>query len=1176
MIGRKRRTDRGNHGRPLSLDTMPSALHDDAIVVHTPRHWPRIGRARRFLLVTLIIVIGLPAILVVLINLGAGDRLLTDRLQQFMQTALGDAVTPTVQGVGVRLTENGRIAVEARGVSVVRKGSSEKIVGANSVKLGLGLLPLLSGRPTVSRVEIDSGYVDAKYIGQAEAQDEADTEKGPFKIKDIGPAANSLLDGLTNIEAIVRRKEVDTVILTDFIFLNTGAKLTDDKTRHSETAENELQDIRVERAELTSNPDNSITFDSQVMMAGDIVHVVIDTSVTRLWNRPDSLEVAVSNLKIGELIRQLTGRSRQKFRLEGNADLRLVVKRPNQTRQASLTGGIELSGGELFMDGVGAELRRSRINFAFDSTKNSLELLPSQLNVGKSSYDFNGGVIDLDSLPDQIKTNGFAFDLVVDEGIVAPSDSSEPPATVAMKVFARYLRDEKRINVDEFLVSAGRGALYSSASIQLTDTSPQISFVANVTGMDTSTVKQLWPYWIAKQARNWVHQNLFGGTVTEGAIRLFIPKGLIAQGPDASMNGRQLTLDFDIENARFDVAGDIPPVRNGAGVFKLNGDQLELELNGGRSFFPSGRSVGIANGHFAIPDTRAHPLMADLDIEVSGSADAVAELVSYRPINALQRTPYKPEDFTGSIKAKVEVTFGLIIEQEPPEPDWTVDLDLSEVSVGPLIDGVKVTNATGKMFVDPQDIHFDTSADLDGINARIDFIEPLSDDRPQDRQRDVKLVADAEARAKFAPQLNDYVKGDIELDLSLLGEGKQRIEADLTKARLELPWIGWSKGSGVKASVSFLLDLGAEEAQNKVIKISDVVLKGNGFAASGSLDFDDVGLLHADIRNATLARDDKFDVKINRRNDVYVINVNGRAVDLRSAIKHYFSDSEVATDSASEERVELSVSADKAIGFHNEAVSPFRMSYSGVGSTLLSLSVEGTTRSGQPVRANGSTQNGVTRVNLTSGDAGATGRIVDIYDKIQGGKLSVVLNRANNGPYLGTVSVDDFAIVGEERLESIVSSKPQGGQSLNEAINHDLNVTRAEFQRGFARIDKGPGYLRISDGVVRGPEIGSTFQGTVYNAGGDIDITGTFMPLYGVNRLFGEIPIVGAILGNGRDRGLIGITYRLSGKFDDPKLSINPISVIAPGIFRSMFQFTQGRGGGGADTMTPSQPRMDR
>ena len=58
--------------------------------------------------------------------------------------------------------------------------------------------------------------------------------------------------------------------------------------------------------------------------------------------------------------------------------------------------------------------------------------------------------------------------------------------------------------------------------------------------------------------------------------------------------------------------------------------------------------------------------------------------------------------------------------------------------------------------------------------------------------------------------------------------------------------------------------------------------------------------------------------------------------------------------------------------------------------------------------------------------------------------------------------------------------------------------------------------------------------------------------------VFGEIPILGAILGNGHERGLIGITFRLTGSFEDPRLKVNPISIIAPGIFRSIVQFSSG------------------
>ena len=91
--------------------------------------------------------------------------------------------------------------------------------------------------------------------------------------------------------------------------------------------------------------------------------------------------------------------------------------------------------------------------------------------------------------------------------------------------------------------------------------------------------------------------------------------------------------------------------------------------------------------------------------------------------------------------------------------------------------------------------------------------------------------------------------------------------------------------------------------------------------------------------------------------------------------------------------------------------------------------------------------------------------------------------------------------------------------------------------------------------MLRGPLIGTTFQGTLYDRDNNMDMTGTFMPAYGLNRIFGEIPLFGVLLGNGRDRGLIGVTYRLRGKASKPDLDINPLSVIAPGIFRSIFEY---------------------
>src|SRR5690606_916777 len=102
--------------------------------------------------------------------------------------------------------------------------------------------------------------------------------------------------------------------------------------------------------------------------------------------------------------------------------------------------------------------------------------------------------------------------------------------------------------------------------------------------------------------------------------------------------------------------------------------------------------------------------------------------------------------------------------------------------------------------------------------------------------------------------------------------------------------------------------------------------------------------------------------------------------------------------------------------------------------------------------------------------------------------------------------------------------------SLNQAVRGSIDTNRVQFERGFAEIVKAPGGLALDRGILRGPLIGVSFQGTLYDANGYMAMTGTFMPAYGLNRIFGEIPLIGQVLGNGRDRGLIGITFRLAGK----------------------------------------------
>jgi hypothetical protein len=52
----------------------------------------------------------------------------------------------------------------------------------------------------------------------------------------------------------------------------------------------------------------------------------------------------------------------------------------------------------------------------------------------------------------------------------------------------------------------------------------------------------------------------------------------------------------------------------------------------------------------------------------------------------------------------------------------------------------------------------------------------------------------------------------------------------------------------------------------------------------------------------------------------------------------------------------------------------------------------------------------------------------------------------------------------------------------------------------------------------------------------------------------GQLPVVGLFLG-GEKEGLVGVTYEVVGKPDNPVLHVNPLSALAPGLLRKVFEF---------------------
>lgn len=1108
-----------------ALHDMPSATADDRVVLRSPAR-RRTGSLLFGWSIGVVLVLALLiAALAAALEAGFADGLIRDRAQAALAQAVGPDNRADLTSAAVRLTGQGQLALEAREV-VIEPLTDRGDATPNRVErvlIALDPMALLSGRISVQSVDVAGVGVVTPERGGLDLSDLAGLRVDAIeaRVEDMFLAINKIADRVEKVDAGVFR-------FTDIRISGSGAPLVVetaaiekiDALSYAISADLQRAGRRFTVRGTASAPHENSEL---TLISGDIDGLTIDLHSDQTGERRRGLSTAIS--------------------------VEFEATRGGAEVQPGLTAAIIASKGTLTMGGVDTELNEARVNLTYMPDAKKVEVTPSLIRIGKTVLPFTGGLIDADRV-DSLEGAGLAFDFVVRDGRAAPGDSSEPPISFDGKALGWFDAANRVLVAEELTLASPRGGLLGSASWRfVTGMSPEMNLVATSQRMSTAAVKQLWPYWIGKLARQWVLNNLYGGTVSNGRIALSVPAGHFPVDAPADFNEEQLQIDFDIERARMNVAGDIPPLRDTLAHMRLRGPRIDVTIASGTAFFPTGRKVEVSDARFSIPAADQRPLMAELAMSVNGDADAVAELISYHPIAALDRIGLVPEDLSGSISSDVTARFGLIREQQPPAPDWTVQLELREVDIAKPVEGRMLTNLDGSLYVTPERAELKTEADVDGARMTLDVVQPVGESGVE-RKRILSGTLSDQQREAMAPGSGALISGPVGFTLETLDTTQSAITLDLKPATLTVPGLGWTKSAGVAADLSFTM-----ASEDGSTRLSDLRLTGDGFKASGDVTLDGGKLASANFATVELSRRDNYSASIRRNGEGYKIEIGGKAIDARPVIARAKS-SAAGEGGGGLGRIEVTGRVNNVHGYSDERLTSGVISYTGQGDRIDQLDFKGVTRSGQAVvlTVKGS-GNGET-VDVSSGDAGAFARFTGVYSRIQGGLLNVRLARRGSPLRRGTIDIRNFTVTGEPRLASLVSTpSKKDGRSLNEAVKTDIDVSQARFEVANARVVAGNGELLIEDGVVRGPQIGASFRGKVYDKQGRIDLAGTFMPAYGVNRLFGELPLIGALLGNGRDRGLIGITFRLGGKTASPLLEVNPLSVVAPGVFRSIFEF---------------------
>jgi len=331
----------------------------------------------------------------------------------------------------------------------------------------------------------------------------------------------------------------------------------------------------------------------------------------------------------------------------------------------------------------------------------------------------------------------------------------------------------------------------------------------------------------------------------------------------------------------------------------------------------------------------------------------------------------------------------------------------------------------------------------------------------------------------------------------------------------------------------------------------------------GSIDLDD----NAQVQGASfpvfnLSEGDKTNLRAERGPDGALrVMMRGDIYDGRNFVKSALSGPSGSQTKAEAKDVDLDIKLGAVVGHHGETLRGLDLTMSRRGGVMKSLALSA--RLGRDAMLTGDLRgrSGSRQiVYLDAKDAGAFFRFTDMYPKIYGGEMRVAMDPPTGdlSAQEGLVNIQDFSVRGEDSLNRVVAGAPGGQRS-----GVEFSRLRVEFTRTLGRIS-------MREGIVSGPLIGATVDGYIDYLKDDVQMRGTFVPLYGLNNMFSQIPLFGIFLGGGSKEGLVGVTYEVIGPPSAPILRVNPFAAAAPGLLRK-FLFPTGSQPGSVSSPFPSE-----
>ena len=749
------------------------------------------------------------------------------------------------------------------------------------------------------------------------------------------------------------------------------------------------------------------------------------------------------------------------------------------------------------------------------------------------------GTIAFDVAPGGILSE-VAFDITGGEGEISLPELFPAPVPVRRLAAAGTVDGElSRFDLDSFVVDTDRPSFFLDGEFWQTEAGIGVKGRFQARDMPFDSLDEYWPESFIEPGRRWIVENVSDGVISRFDAVLDIKPGDF-ENDRFSADSAAGSLAF--ENARIDYLRPMPPVTGVSGSGRFDGEALELSMSGGRiaGITASRGTATLSEIHSAVPR------MA-VEIEAEGPAADALDLLDHPRLGLVSKVGLEPAGVGGTVHTLFTLELPMLQAIEPEEVDVNAVARMRDARMANIADIADMTEGALRLGVDNASMDLRGTARLQGMPATIAWRENFDDGAPFVRRFDVTTTVTPEGQAALGFDMAPYVEGALALEGTYTDPGdgaspRVSLALDATETQLSVPDLYWAKPAGAPGTIRVSANLPPEgDVELSRIEIETETLYALGRA---TLAPEQSGVRELIIERLQFGETDISGTIVIE--DVATrIAIRGASLDARPYIEDLMGD-----DALHSGQLLLDLDIERVITADDRQLTNLRARFETDSEGRHVGYMDGTLATGAPMSFSLEPQGSKRLITVRSSDAGAVARTFRIYDNAVGGDLvmeAVLHDDLPGAPVRGTVRIEDYRVINAPTLARLLTVATLTG-ILGELRGKGILFSR--FEMPFALVEH---VLTIRDARTSGFSVGVNAEGTVDLETDRVDIKGTIVPAYTFNTLIDAIPVLGELLTGGEGEGLFAATYEVSGTTAEPEISVNPLSVLAPGFLRNLF-----------------------